>query len=447
MIACETVEQAIALLERPDIEDVRIGIVDVDTVIREKAVKPAKAIKLLKHGYPFCDVLYNWDITENTNGGGSFSDEPAAIDPGSIRCNPFRDGSVLFLADFVGASAGKSPRNLAKKQIARAAEMGFGVRAAFEYEFFLFNETPTSVREKSYRNLTSYLPGNWTYSALTPVAGADFLDGLQATVEKGGIYLDSMHSELGPGCIEAPHAVGEGICAADNGAFFKTFTKAYASQHDKMATFMSKWSNDWPGQSGHLHMSLFDLKTGEAVFAGSSVETGPNAVMRPFIGGVVNYLPELLAMTAHTANAYRRLVPGAWAPTHSSWGIQNRSAAVRIITEPADAARIEYRVPSADSNPYMAFAACLGSGLDGIERGLEPPDASPGDSYEEAVSDDRRFPRTLLEAAEKLSTSETARNLFGEDFVDWFVASRIREDVVFRAHVSDLDVQRYFEKI
>ena len=445
--ACTTVEQAVALLDGPDIGDVRIGIVDVDTVIREKAVKPAKARKLLQEGYAFCDVLYRWDIGEEVYGGDAFADEAASIDPASIRCNPFRDDGVMFLADFTGPTAAISPRNLALQQIARAETMGYAVRAAFEYEFFLFDETAATLREKRFRDLTSYLPGNWTYSALSSVAGEAFLSGLEAALQRGGIELDAMHTELGPGCIEAPLAVARGIRAADNAAFFKTFTKAYANQQDKTASFMAKWSDQWPGQSGHMHLSLIDRETGKPTFAGTSADAGPNAVMANFIAGIVAYLPELLAMTAHTANAYRRLVPGAWAPTHACWGVQNRSTSVRVISDPAEAARIEYRVPSADCNPYLALAACLASGLDGIERGLEPPAPSLGDAYGERVAPERRFPRTLLEAAERLQASETARRLFGADFVEWFADSRIREDLVFRAHVSDLDVQRYFEKI
>lgn len=442
---CTTADNAVKALRKSGAKKIRIGIFDLDAVFREKTVGLEKAEKLLQEGFSFSDVLYKWDIGEETYSGGAFADEPAEIDPASGRIYPFAPDTALFVADFTGPHAAISPRNLASAQIQRAADLGYGVRAGFEYEFFVFEETPQSLRDKDFRDLRSAAPGNRTYSAQTPAAEETFLAGLFDTLEAAGIGLDSFHTELGPGCFEAPLLAREGLRAPDDAALFKTLAKAYALRQGRMATFMSKWSNDWPGQSGHLHLSLFRLDSGEPVFAAAGGEGRLNDAMSGFIGGLVTYLPETLAMSAHTVNAYRRLVPGSWAPTHSSWGVQNRSCAVRAIPEPAKAARIEFRVPSADSNPYLALAACLGCGLTGIEENVEPPPASTGDAYQEAVANERTFPRTLLEAAERLGTSGKARSLFGDTFVDWFVKTREWEDRVFRAHVSDLDLRRYFE--
>ncbi len=444
---CKTAAEAVKALQESGTKQVRIGIFDTDAILREKAVGPRKAVKLIEDGYSFSDVLYEWDIAEVTYSGGAFADEAARIDPTSGRCYPFAPDTALFLADFAGPHAAVSPRNLAVAQIERAAKMGYGVRAAFEYEFYVFEETPQSLRDKDYRNLRSFAVGNRTYSALTLAAEDGFLSGLLETMRKAGIELDSFHTELGPGCLEAPLLAREGLRAPDDAALFKTFAKAHALRHERMACFMAKWSNDWPGQSGHLHMSLFKLDTGEPVFAGDDQGTMPNQALRRFIGGLVAHLPETLVMSAHTVNAYRRLTPGAWAPTHASWGIQNRSCAVRAIPQPVKDARIEFRVPSADSNPYLAFAACLATGLTGLEEGIEPPAESEGDAYEETVDDDRRFPRNLLEASDRFCASQKARALFGSSFVDWFARSREWEDRVFRNHVSDLDVRRYFEVI
>lgn len=451
---CDTAEAAIAALDGTGAEMVRLGIFDVDAILREKAVTRAKAEKLLMQGYSFCDVLYHWDIDEQLYSAGAFPDEPAAIDPASGRVYPFADKTALFLADFTGPHAALSPRNLARAQIERAAAMGLGVRAAFEYEFFLFQETPESLREKDYRDLRSYAPGNRTYSALTAALCGESLAGLTRCLAEAGIGFDSLHTELGPGCFEAPLAVSEGLAAADNAALFKTFAKAWALREGLMACFMAKWSNDWPGQSGHLHLSLYRLDGGEPLFGtgrgiggGGDGNEAPDPAMRHFIGGLTRHLPDFLAMSAHTANAYRRLVPGAWAPIHASWGVQNRSCALRAITRPDDAARVEYRVPAADANPYLALAACLGAGLTGLEEKIEPPAPETGDAYRSEVPPDRRFPRTLLEAAERFRRSGTARSLFGEAFVDWFADTREHEDRVFRGHVADLDRKRYFESV
>jgi glutamine synthetase len=448
---CATAQNAIDALQKIGAEHVRLGIFDTDAILREKTVSIQKADKLLQEGSSFSDVLYKWDIAQATYSGGAFSDEPTAIDPASGRHYPFASNTALFLMDFVGPHAEISPRNLAKLQILRAARMGYGVRAGFEYEFFLFLETPESLRAKGFRNLRSFAVGNQAYSAVTSAVEDDFISGLTTTMAGMGIELDSFHTELGPGCFEAPLLAREGLRAVDDAALFKTFAKAYAQKQGHMATFMAKWSNEWPGQSGHLHLSLFDLKTKSPLFMGQfkdqNANTEPNQLMSSFLGGLLTYLPETLVMSAHTVNAYRRLVPGSWAPTHASWGVENRSCAARVITRPAPSARIEFRVPSADSNPYLAIAACLACGLTGIEEQMDPPQASRGDAYEEAVEDDRRFPRNLLEAAERFGDSQKARDLFGNAFVDWFVKTRKWEDQVHRAHVSDFDVRRYFEVI
>ncbi|MDA9982568.1 glutamine synthetase, partial [Gammaproteobacteria bacterium] len=433
---CATAQDAIDALQKIEAEHLRLGIFDTDAILREKTVSRQKAEKLLLQGSSFSDVLYKWDIAQTTYSGGAFADELTAIDPTSGRHYPFASSTALFLMDFVGPHAGISPRNLAKLQIQRAARMGYGVRAGFEYEFFLFQETPDSLRAKDYRNLRSFAVGNQAYSAVTSAVEGDFISGLTTTMAGMGIELDSFHTELGPGCFEAPLLAREGLRAADDAALFKTFAKAYAQRQGHMATFMAKWSNDWPGQSGHLHLSLFDLESNSPVFMdqfmGQDEKMEPNQLLHLFLGGLLTYLPETLVMSAHTANAYRRLVPGSWAPTHASWGVENRSCAVRAITHPTPAARIEFRVPSADSNPYLAIAACLACGLTGIEEQIDPPEASRGDAYEEVVEDDRRFPRNLLEAAERFGDSRKARDLFGNTFVDWFVKTRKWEDQVHR---------------
>ncbi len=442
-----TAEDAVRALQKSGKKRVRLGIFDIDAILREKSVSVQKAEKLIQEGYFFSDVLYGWDIGGLTYGGGAFPDEPVQIDPASGRCYPFAPDTALFLADFTGPHAAMSPRNLAKAQIQRAAEMGYGVRAGFEYEFSVFKETPESVREKDYRNLRSFAASNWTYSAVTTAVEDDFISGLLEAMATASIEFDSFHTELGPGCLEAPLLARDGMRAADDAAVFKTLAKAYALRQGCMATFMAKWSNDWPGQSGHLHLSLFDLDTGKPVFAGDDDGPSPGRLMRWFVGGLLAYLPETLAMSAHTVNAYRRLVPGFWAPTHAGWGVQNRSCAVRAITQPAPAARLEFRVPSADSNPYLAMAACLACGLSGLAERIDPPPATDDDAYLETVDNERRFPRNLLEAADRFRASRKARELFGDAFVDWFAQSREWEDRVFRGHVSDLDVRRYFEVI
>ena len=208
---------------------------------------------------------------------------------------------------------------------------------------------------------------------------------------------------------------------------------------------MAKWSNDYPGQSGHVHVSLEDASTGANVFAADGGD-GMSDLMRWFLGGQVTLMPQLLTMICSTVNAYRRLVPGFWAPTHANWGVENRTTAIRAIPGGA-ATRSEYRVGPADANPYLALSAALASGLWGIENRVEPPPAIVGNAYENPGEDAVPLPGTLGDAARLFKGSQVARDLFGDVFVDHFAATRDWEDRQARAAVTNWDLARYFEII
>lgn len=439
----DAVAQVTGQLESRGIRAVHIGIFDIDARFRVKRVETEKFVKLLKGGYDFCKVLYHWDTAEVPYGQGSWADAPAPIDPSTNRLYPFAENEALFIAEFAGETGQLAPRNLLARQIERAAAMGLSVTAGLEYEFFVLDETPASVRAKGYRGLTSWQPGNHTYS-MVPSVGRDFFDGLDAVLAPLGIGIDSLHTEQGPGCIEMPLKPAPAMLAADNAALFKTFTKAYCERRGLMATFMAKWSNETNGQSGHLHVSLQD-EAGRSLFHDTDDPDGLSDILRHFVGGLVHLLPETLAMCSHTVNAYRRMVPGIWAPVVSSWGIQNRTCAVRVIRGGPSATRVEFRVPAADANPHLALAQCLGVGLWGIENRIDPGPPVEGEARPQDLPPERRMPRSLGAAADRLDASPTARSLFGDAFVDWFVATRRHEDEVFRRHVSDLDRKRYLD--
>ena len=440
---CRHADDVAAALDAHGTRAVHIGIFDIDARFRVKRVDAAKFVKLLKHGYEFCEVLYRWDTAELPYGQGAWADVVAPIDPASGRLFPFAEGEAVFIAEF-GDDIGKlAPRNRLRDQLTRAADMGYRVTAGFEYEYFILDETPGSVRAKNYRDLTSWQPGNNTYS-MVPAIETEFFAGLEQTMAALDIRFDAIHTEQGPGCVETPMKPGEGLAAADAAALFKTFAKAYCQRQGLMATFMAKWSDATNGQSGHLHVSLQDADGGP-VFHDAGDPEGLSRELRHFVGGLVRLLPETLVMCSHTVNAYRRMVPGIWAPLTSTWGIQNRTCAVRVINSEADATRVEFRVPAADANPHLTLAQCLGAGLWGIENAIEPPPPVVGEATVDDAPVAQRLPRNLLEAADRFDGSATARELFGDEFVGWFAHTRRLEDDVFRRHVSDLDVSRYFD--
>jgi glutamine synthetase len=212
-----------------------------------------------------------------------------------------------------------------------------------------------------------------------------------------------------------------------------------------MASFMAKWSKDWPGQSGHLHVSL--TRGGRGVFHDPDKPHRMSDEMRWFVGGQQALMPELLAMVASTVNSYRRLIPGFWAPTDASFGIENRTCALRVIPGSESSQRVEYRVAAADINPYLALAAAIGSGLWGIENRVEPDAPVVGNAYAKTFPRKRALPRTLTEAAGRLRGSKAARALFGDAFVEHYAATREWEEREFRRAITDWELARYFEII
>jgi glutamine synthetase len=266
------------------------------------------------------------------------------------------------------------------------------------------------------------------------------------TFREMDIGIEGLHEETGPGVMEAAITVDKALSAADKAALFKTFAKVVAQKHGLMATFMAKWSKDWPGQSGHIHVSL-KSKDGAPVFHDSGQPHSMSETMRWFVGGQQRLMPELLAMIAPTINSYRRLIPGFWAPTDATWGAENRTTALRVIPGSPKSQRVEFRIAAADSNPYIILAAALASGLWGIEHRIEPEAQVIGNAYDRKLPARLALPRTLWDAAQRLKGSKMARDWFGSDFVEHYAATREWEEREFRKHISDWELARYFEII
>jgi glutamine synthetase len=442
-------------IEREGIRYFKIGVFDIDGILRGKYVDREKLRSAVDKGFGFCDVVFGWDSHDVLYDRGvevsgwhtGYRDASVRLDLSTLRRIPFEDDTLLLIGSFHGPYADVCPRTILARTIEKAASMGFEVDAAFEYEFFLFDETPDSVREKGYRNLDNFTPGMFGYSMLRNSVHAEFYHDLLDLMEAFDCSIETLHTETGPGVIEAAIRYARGLDAADRAAIFKTFTKVFAQRADLMATFMAKWSNEYPGQSGHLHISLCDTATGKNAFYAEGAPSDMSETMCHFVAGQVRYMPELLAMVCSTINSYRRLVPGMWAPTAANWGVENRTTSVRVIPGGPDAQRSEYRVAPADANPYLAEAAALASGLRGIEEGLELPDAVAGNGYEDPQSLTHPLPSTLREASDRLRASDMARNSFGDAFVDHYTATRDWEDQEHRKAVTDWDLARYFEII
>jgi glutamine synthetase len=449
-----SVAEAIDYVRERDVPQVKVGAFDVDGIFRGKYMVRDKFESALEKGFGFCNVVLGWDsndqLYDNVSVAGwhnGYKDAEVRILPDTLRTIPFEDDIPLFIAEFAGEAEAVCPRGTLRRVLDRAADLGFSVSAAAEFEFFLFEETPHSVREKRYRDLKSLTPGFFGYSMLRAGVHADFYKELLETCSAMDMEIEGLHTETGPGVLEAALRVDGALAMADKAALFKTFTKILAQKRGWMATFMAKWSRDWPGQSGHLHTSLQDRGTGRGVFFDDTKPLAMSDEMRWFVGGQQALMPELLAMVACTVNSYTRLIPGFWAPTDASWGIENRTCALRVIPGSEKSQRVEYRVAAADINPYVALSAAIGSGIWGIENRIEPDAPVEGSSYDRKFPSDRQLPRSLMEAAGRLKGSKAARILFGDAFVDHYAATREWEEREFRKAITDWEMERYFEII
>jgi glutamine synthetase len=432
---------------------VKVAVTDIDGILRGKYMGREKFLSALENGFGFCDVVLGWDSNDQlydnvayTGWHTAYPDAPVRVVPETMRRIPFENETLFFLGEFAPPADAVCPRGTLRRVVEKARAMGFAPYAAVEYEFFLFEETPHSVREKGYRGLKPITPGFFGYSVLRNSVLAEFYHELLALCEEMDFPLEGLHTETGAGVLEAAITYDEAVEAADRATLFKTFTKVLAQRRGWMATFMAKWSRDWPGQSGHIHLSLKG-RNGEAAFFEEGAPHQMSRTMRAFLAGQQRLMPELLAMVAPTVNSYTRLIPGFWAPTHATWGVENRTCALRVIPGSPKSQRIEYRIAAADQNPYLAIAAALASGLWGIEQGLDLGPPVEGNSYDQRHDEALSLPTTLWDAAQRLKGSAAARALFGDAFVDHYAATREWEEREARKHITDWQLQRYFEII
>jgi glutamine synthetase len=449
----KTAADARAIVAERALTHVKVGAFDVDGILRGKYISRAKFESALDGSLGFCDVVLGWDSNDQlydnvryTGWHTGYPDAHVRLLPDSCRPLPWEEPVVFFLGEFAGGAEKICPRGVLRRVLERGRQLGYEAYVGFEYEFFVFKETPDSVREKNFRNLQPLAPGFFGYSVIRNSVWSEFYRTLLDMAERMDFPIEGLHEETGPGVIEAAIGVDGALAAADKAALFKTFAKVHAQKQGLMATFMAKWSKDWPGQSGHIHMSLRDA-AGKALFHDAAHPHGMSDTMRWFVGGQQRLMPELLAMVSPTVNSYTRLIPGFWAPTDSTWSVDNRTCALRVIPGGAKAQRVEYRVAAADANPYVILSAALASGFWGIQNRIEPEPAVEGNAYDRKFPERLALPRTLWDAAQRLKGSSMARDWFGEEFVLHFAATREWEEREFRRHITDWELARYFEII
>ena len=431
---------------------IKLAVTDIDGILRGKIISLEKFKGIAEKGFGFCDVIFGWDAGDNaydnaqiTGWHTGYPDAQAVVDLSTERKIPWENDLPFFLADFdvAGSAAAEiCPRTLLKRTIARAEAQGFHPVFSQEFEWFNFKRSATEISLPP----APLTEGMFGYSLLRASQNSDYFNALFDQLTAFGIPIEGLHTETGPGVYEAAILYGPALEAADRAVLFKSGVKEIALRHGVIASFMAKWNEHLPGCSGHVHQSLWNADKNKNLFYDAGQSNKISSLMESYIAGQLYCLPQILPMYAPTINSYKRLVEGAWAPTTCTWGIDNRTTALRALPQGSASCRLETRVVGSDSNPYLAVAACLASGLYGIEKGmkLEQPNTE-GNGYADLRFG--RLPANLWEASKAMKESDVAKELFGETFVNHFCGTREWEWRQHAKAVTDWELRRYFEII
>jgi glutamine synthetase len=331
-----------------------------------------------------------------------------------------------------------------RRQLDLAAKAGYVAKAASELEYYLFDDTYKAAAENRYNDLT---PAGWyleDYHLLQGTREERYNGAVRRHLAASGIPVENSKGEWGRGQHEMNIRYADVLTMADRHSVMKLGMKEIADSLGCSITFMAKPFADQAGSSCHVHLSLW--RGDDNVFSGSQafgpVQCTDN--FRWFLGGWMAHTPELMVFFAPTINSYKRYLPGSWAPTGIAWSYDNRTAGFRVVGE-GNSLRIECRIPGADYNPYLAYAAVLAAGLDGIARKIEPPPVFVGDVYEAAGLP--RVPATLRDALALFESSNFVRESFGEDVQEHYVHFFHDEQNAYDRAVTDWERWRYFERI
>jgi glutamine synthetase len=414
--------------------------------------------EVVSHGMHVCDYLLACDMEMDPTPGYAFAswetgygDLCALPDAATLRRAAWLERTALVLCDAVDEESGEpveiAPRTVLKRQLERAAGRGLHPQMGSELEFFLFRDDYRTAREKGWRDLEKSQHYIEDYHVLSGSFAEPVIGAIRQQVDASGIPVEFSKGEWGPGQHEINLRYAPALEMADRHVIYKLAAKEIAAAAGASVTFMAKWHEDLAGSSLHIHTSVGSAD-GAPLFAGEDELAGApvrgSETFRWFLGGLLAHVGELAWFLAPNVNSYKRYRPGTFAPTGVAWSYDNRTAGFRIVGS-GGSLRVECRIPGADANPYLAYAALLAAGLAGVEGRLEPGPAFQGDLY--AAVDLPQVPRSLGEAIAALERSRLAREAFGDAVIDHYLHFARSEQAACHARVSDVERQRYFERI
>ena len=406
------------------------------------------------HGMHACDYLLACDMEmeaipgyKSTSWETGYGDFHCVPDLATLRRAAWLPRTALVLCDLFDhheKPVEVSPRRMLQRQIERAREAGFTVQGGTEIELYVFDDSFAEARAKHYHDLRPMGTYNEDYHIFQGTKEEDLVGAIRRGLDQSGIPVELSKGEAGLGQQEINLRYSEVLTQADRNVLYKHAAKEIAWAQGKAVTFMAKWDEKHTGSSAHVHVSLWD-EDGNNAFPGDR-KTGPveaSDTFRWFLGGWLRHARALSACWAPYVASYKRYQSRSWAPTAIAWSYDNRTAGFRVVGQ-GPSLRIECRIPGADANPYVIYAAALAAGLDGIRNRIEPPEIFQGDIY--AAQHLPRVPSTLREAITELEQSDMAREAFGEDVFEHYLHFLRTEQRKFDEVVTCWERERYFER-
>ncbi len=441
-----TLEALGRLVESGDVDTVVVAFTDMQGRLMGKRMHAEFFMEeaLASHAIEGCNYLLALDMEMNPVPGyeiasweSGYGDFAMVPDFTTMRRIPWLEGTALVLADVGwddGSPVRPSPRQVLKAQVERVRELGFEPMFGSELEFYLLKESFAQAHAQGYRNLTPSVPYILDYHILATSYDEPFIRAVRNGMHAAGIRVETSKGEAWPGQQEINFRFSDAVTMADNHTIYKNGIKEMANQHGCSVTFMAKPDHTWIGSSCHVHSSLWTK--------GRNAFEGEPQLFRHYLAGQLAASAELAVFFAPNINSYKRYAASSWAPTTLAWGYDNRTCAFRVVGR-GQGLRIENRIPGADANPYLAFAAILAAGLYGIEHELEPPPPATGNAY---LSDVDRFPNTLRDAVTALANGTVARPALGDEVVEHYLNFARTEQRLFDTVVTEYERSRLFER-
>ncbi|SDN60815.1 glutamine synthetase family protein [Vreelandella arcis] len=450
--ALDALEALKAKVEAGDVDTVIVCIVDMQGRLMGKRFHARHFVDVGWGETHCCNYLLATDLEMATPDGyastswkAGYGDYIMKPDMATLRPVPWLEGTVMVLCDVLDhhthEAVPHSPRAILKRQLARLEEMGFDSVMATELEFFIFRKSLDEIRKDGFRDLEPLSSYNEDYHIFQATKEEHVLRPLRNHLYAAGIPVEGTKGEAGLGQEELNIRYAKALDAADYHTIAKHATKEIAWQQGRAVTFLSKWHNDHSGSSSHIHQSLW--QGGASAFFDENDALGMSSLMKHYLAGLLKYATDYTYFLAPYVNSYKRFQKGSFAPTRTVWSVDNRTAGFRLCAEGCQSVRIECRIGGSDLNPYLAMAAQLAAGIQGIEERLALPPPAEGDNYDGETG---LIPQNLRDARDALKHSAMLREAMGNDVIDHYTRAAEVELEDFQRVVTDYEVARGFER-